>query len=261
MVVPTPDGVRNPLVLAAAHLAGVTRVVHDRRRAGDRGARLRHADDPRRRQDLRPGQRLRRRGQAPRVRRRRHRHDRRRLRDPGDRRRASANPDWVAIDLFSQAEHDELAQAMLRHARRSACSTRSRARRSALVRADAARADHRGVVRQPRRADQGARSRRGVRGRNRVAPEHLELAVAESRRAAADDPPCRRDLHRSPRVRGARRLLRRTEPRAADRPHGALLVAARRLRFPEALERAAHLARRRAHARRRRRRRSRTARA
>ena len=25
----------------------------------------------------------------------------------------SANPDWVAIDLFSQAEHDELAQAIL----------------------------------------------------------------------------------------------------------------------------------------------------
>ena len=26
---------------------------------------------------------------------------------------ASANPDWVAMDLFSQAEHDELAQAIL----------------------------------------------------------------------------------------------------------------------------------------------------
>src|SRR5260370_12378414 len=26
---------------------------------------------------------------------------------------ASANPDWVAMDLFSQAEHDEDAQAML----------------------------------------------------------------------------------------------------------------------------------------------------
>ena len=44
---------------------------------------------------------------------------------------------------------------------------------------------------------------------NRVAPEHLELAVADPARAAAEDPPCRRDLHGAPRVGGARRLLRR----------------------------------------------------
>jgi histidinol dehydrogenase len=46
MVVPTPDGLRNPLVLAAAHLAGVTQRVGDRRRAGDRGARVRDRVDP-----------------------------------------------------------------------------------------------------------------------------------------------------------------------------------------------------------------------
>ena len=44
VVVPTPDGVRNPLVLAAAHLAGRHACLHDRRRAGHRSARLRHAD-------------------------------------------------------------------------------------------------------------------------------------------------------------------------------------------------------------------------
>ena len=26
---------------------------------------------------------------------------------------ATANPDWVALDLFAQAEHDEMAQAIL----------------------------------------------------------------------------------------------------------------------------------------------------
>ena len=60
--------------------------VHDRRRAGGRGAGLRHADDSRRRQDLRSGQCLCRGRQAPRVRRRRHRHGRRRLGNPDHRR-------------------------------------------------------------------------------------------------------------------------------------------------------------------------------
>ena len=26
---------------------------------------------------------------------------------------STANPDWIAMDLFSQAEHDEMAQAIL----------------------------------------------------------------------------------------------------------------------------------------------------
>ena len=87
MVVPTPDGVRNPLVLAAAHLAGVSRAFAIGGAQADRGARLRHRDDPRGRQDLRPGQRVRRRREAARLRHGRHRHGRGRLRDPGDRRR------------------------------------------------------------------------------------------------------------------------------------------------------------------------------
>ena len=43
MVVPAPDGKLNPLVLAAAQLAGVDEIYRDRRRAGDRRARLWHA--------------------------------------------------------------------------------------------------------------------------------------------------------------------------------------------------------------------------
>jgi histidinol dehydrogenase len=70
---------------------------------------------------------------------------------------------------------------------------------------------------------------------NRIAPEHLELP-SPTPRAAPEDSPRRRDLHGAPLVGGARRLLRRTEPRAAHRSHGALFVAARRLRFPETLE-------------------------
>ena len=50
--------------------------------------------------------------QAPRVWSGRHRHDRRTVGDSGDRGR-NANPDWVAMDLFSQAEHDEVAQSIL----------------------------------------------------------------------------------------------------------------------------------------------------
>ncbi len=56
--------------------------VLDRRRPGGGGAGLRHGDGARRRQDRRAGQRLRRRGQAPRVRHGRHRHGRRAERDP-----------------------------------------------------------------------------------------------------------------------------------------------------------------------------------
>ena len=91
---------------------------------------------------------------------------------------SSANPDWVAMDLFSQAEHDEIAQAI-------------------LLSPDAGLLDHvaasmaRQVQALPRRAIvEASIDRRGalVRVRdlveacdlaNRIAPEHLELAVAE----------------------------------------------------------------------------------
>ena len=112
MVVPTPDGVRNPLVLAAASLAGVTRVFT----IG--GAQAIAA--------LAFGTQT-----VPAV---------DKICGPGNayvaaaKRRvfgtvgidmvagvseivvvadSTANPDWVALDLFSQAEHDEMAQAIL----------------------------------------------------------------------------------------------------------------------------------------------------
>ena len=60
----------------------------DRRRAGGRGAGLRHRDDRAGRQDRRPRQRLCRGGQAAGLRPGRHRHDRRPVGDPGRRRPA-----------------------------------------------------------------------------------------------------------------------------------------------------------------------------
>ncbi len=91
---------------------------------------------------------------------------------------ASAHPDWVAMDLFSQAEHDEIAQAI-------------------LVSPDAALIERvaasmaRQVEALPRRAivESALRARGALilvrdlveacEVANRVAPEHLELAVAD----------------------------------------------------------------------------------
>lgn len=112
MVVPTPDGVKNPLVLAAAALAGVDRVFTIG--GAQAVAALAFGTDT-----------------IPAV---------DKIVGPGNayvaaaKRRVfgvvgidmiagpseilvlcdgSTNPDWVAMDLFSQAEHDELAQSIL----------------------------------------------------------------------------------------------------------------------------------------------------
>ena len=177
MVVPTPDGVVNDYVLAAACLAGVDRVF----RVG--GAQAIGA--------LAFGT-----GSIPAV---------DKIVGPGNayvaaaKRRvfgrvgidmvagpseilvladATANPDWVAMDLFSQAEHDEIAQSI-------------------LLTPDAALADRvlaamrKGLEAMPRRAIiEASLGNRGaiilVRDleeacaiANRIAPEHLELAVAD----------------------------------------------------------------------------------
>jgi histidinol dehydrogenase len=87
-----------------------------------------------------------------------------------------ADPDWVALDLIAQAEHDELAQAILISPER------------AFIEAVAASLE-RELPRMPRRElIAAALRRRGalIRVRdleeacelvNRIAPEHLELAV------------------------------------------------------------------------------------
>jgi len=177
MVVPTPDGVRNPLVLAAAHLAGVTRAFT----IG--GAQAIAA--------LAYGTKT-----IPAV---------DKICGPGNayvaaaKRRVfgtvgidmvagvseilviadgSANPDWVALDLFSQAEHDELAQAILVTPdagliERVAASARrliAEMPRASIIAASLAR---RGALIRVRDLDEACAIA------NRIAPEHLELAVAD----------------------------------------------------------------------------------
>jgi histidinol dehydrogenase len=90
----------------------------------------------------------------------------------------SANADWVAMDLFSQAEHDEIAQAILlspdaRLLDRVAASMAQQIEalpRRAIVEASV---QGRGALIQVRDLVEACELA------NRIAPEHLELAVAD----------------------------------------------------------------------------------
>ena len=177
VVCPTPGGARNPLVLAAAHLAGVSRAF------GIGGAQAIAA--------LAYGTLS-----VPAV---------DKICGPGNayvaaaKRRvfgvvgidmiagasevlviadASANADWVAMDLFAQAEHDELAQAilvtpdafLLDAVATSALRQISEMPRRAIIAASFA---NRGALIKVRDLDEACAIA------NRIAPEHLELAVAD----------------------------------------------------------------------------------
>ncbi len=91
---------------------------------------------------------------------------------------SSANPDWVAMDLFSQAEHDEMAQAILitpdRDFAQAVAASIARLlptmpRRSVI---ESALREHGALVTVENLVE-------AVTLANRIAPEHLELAVAE----------------------------------------------------------------------------------
>jgi histidinol dehydrogenase len=91
---------------------------------------------------------------------------------------ADNDPDWIAVDLLSQAEHDAAAQAILitdDAAFADAVEKAVESRLTALPRANIASAswrDHGAVIVVKTLAD-------AVPLVNRVAPEHLELAVAD----------------------------------------------------------------------------------
>jgi histidinol dehydrogenase len=177
MVVPTPDGVKNQLVLAAAHLSGVDRVFT----IG--GAQAVGA--------LAYGT-----ATIPKV---------DKIVGPGNAYVASAkrrvfgvcgidmiagpseilvicdgktDPDWVAMDLFSQAEHDELAQAILlspdaafiEAVAASADKLLEQMPRKAIIRTAL---ENRGALIHVADMDEACRIS------NRIAPEHLELSVAD----------------------------------------------------------------------------------
>ena len=91
---------------------------------------------------------------------------------------SSANPDWVAIDLFAQAEHDELAQSILLSpdsdfiARVAASIGKllpTMPRREVIT----ASLKGRGALIQVAELDEACAIA------NRIAPEHLELSVAD----------------------------------------------------------------------------------
>ena len=95
MVVPTPGGARNPMVLAAACIAGIDEVYTIGGAHAVAALAFGTGVDPCRRQDRRSGQRLCRAGQARGVRHRRHRHDRRAVGDPrGERRFRAGRTGW-----------------------------------------------------------------------------------------------------------------------------------------------------------------------
>ena len=177
MVVPTPDGVKNQLVLAAAYLSGVDRVFTIG--GAQAVAALAYGTET-----------------IPRV---------DKIVGPGNAYVASAKrrvfgvcgidmiagpseilvicdgktaPDWVTMDLFSQAEHDELAQAILLSPNAdfidavaaSANKLLEKMPRKAIIKTAL---ESRGALIHVSDMDEACRIS------NRIAPEHLELSVGD----------------------------------------------------------------------------------
>jgi histidinol dehydrogenase len=177
MMVPTPGGVRSQLVLAAAHLAGVSRVFTIGGAQAVAALAYGTATIPAVDKICGPGNAY----------------------VAAAKRRvfgavgidmvagaseilviadAGANPDWVTLDLFSQAEHDELAQAILLspdEALLDAVETTIHRRLKDMPRAKiiAASLARRGALIRTRDLAEACAIA------NRIAPEHLELAVAD----------------------------------------------------------------------------------
>jgi histidinol dehydrogenase len=177
MVSPTPDGAKNPLVLAAAHLAGVTRAFAIGGAQAVGALAYGTATIPAVDKIVGPGNAY----------------------VAAAKRRvfgvvgidmiagpseiliiadAGANPDWVAMDLFSQAEHDEDAQAILlspEEALLDAVAASIVRQLPGMARKDiiAASLARRGALIRVRDLGEACAIA------DRIAPEHLELAVAE----------------------------------------------------------------------------------
>ena len=93
----------------------------------------------------------------------------------------ATDPDWIAMDLFSQAEHDEQAQSILLSP--DASHLDAVAASIARLLPDLPRAD---IIRQALAARgalvQVSDIEQAIALANRIAPEHLELSIAEPRR-------------------------------------------------------------------------------
>ena len=241
MCVPTPDGVLNPLVLAAARRAGVAEIY----RIGGAQAIAALAYGT---ASIAPVDRIVGPGNAYVAEAKRQVFGRvgiDAIAGPSEvvvLADAANDPRHVAIDLLAQAEHDEAAQAI-------------------LITDDAAFADRvaaavtQELATLPRAAIAGASWQahgaiivvrdwdEAVGLVNRLAPEHLQLMLRDPAPVFAAHPPCRRGVPRRVLPRGGRRLCCRPEPRAADRPHRPLRLGTVGVRLPQAH----HLGRRRCH--------------
>ena len=179
MVTPTPDGERHPLVLAAAALAGVERVFTIGGAPAVAALAYGTATVPQVDKIVGPGNAY----------------------VAAAKRRVfgvvgidmvagpseilvvcdgATDADWIAMDLFSQAEHDELAQAILLTpdaAFIDAVAASIERQLAGMPRRDVIRASlaGRGALIKVRDLDEACALV------NRVAPEHLELSVAEPR--------------------------------------------------------------------------------
>ena len=177
MVVPTPDGVKNQLVLAAAYLSGVDRVFTIGGAQAVAALAYGTASIPKVDKIVGPGNAY----------------------VAEAKRRVfgicgidmiagpseilvicdgQTDPDWIAMDLFSQAEHDELAQAILlspdaefiKEVAKSADRLLEQMPRREIIRTAL---ENRGAL-----IHVGSLEEACVIS-NRIAPEHLELSVAE----------------------------------------------------------------------------------
>ncbi|HUH91935.1 MAG TPA: histidinol dehydrogenase [Casimicrobiaceae bacterium] len=177
MVSPTPDGAKNPLVLAAAHLAGVTRVFAIGGVQAVGALAYGTATVPAVDKIVGPGNAY----VAAAKRRVFGRVGIDMIAGPSEIlviADASAHPDWVAMDLFSQAEHDEDAQAILLSpdsALLDAVAASIARELPAMARKDiiAASLARRGALVRVRDLAEACAIA------NRIAPEHLELAVSD----------------------------------------------------------------------------------
>ena len=184
MVAPTPEGRLNPLVLAAARIAGVDEIYRVGGAQAIAALAYGTATIAPVAKIVGPGQRLCRRGQAPGVRRRRHRHDRRAVRGrragrrdrrPALRRRRSARAGRARRGGAVDPHHRRCAGSRGSSRRRSPSSLPScRARRS-RARAGATMA----------RSSWSSVSPRPSPLVDRLAPEHLEIIAADAEALSA----------------------------------------------------------------------------
>ena len=148
----------------------------------------------------------------------------------------TANPAFVAADMLSQAEHDEMASAVLVT--------------DSPELADAVKLELDAQVKElPRRkvaekslADFGAiilvrDLQEAAEIANRIAPEHLELSVDRPMELLPKTKKRGRDIHGPLYAGGRRRLLRGSEPRPSHGRDGQVFLAAFHGRFREEVER------------------------